>query len=120
MKNHTEGKWEKRWHPLREEWVVYSAHRNSRPWQGGGLIKPKETVEYDPACYLCPGNARIHGHSNPVYKDVFIFENDHPVVGMGAPEVAWQIKPDCIKKQVRKESPRLFVTTLATISPFRK
>ena len=33
--NHLEdvvGKWEKRWHPLRMEWVVYAAHRNSRPW----------------------------------------------------------------------------------------
>ena len=26
------GNWEKRWHPLRREWVVYAAHRNSRPW----------------------------------------------------------------------------------------
>jgi UDPglucose--hexose-1-phosphate uridylyltransferase len=86
-KNITEGKWEKRWHPLREEWVVYSAHRNSRPWQGAGLIKPKTSVEYDPTCYLCPGNSRIHGSANPTYKDVFIFENDHPVVGMNAPEV---------------------------------
>ncbi len=86
-KSNVEGKWEKRWHPLREEWVVYSAHRNARPWQGAGLIKPKTSVEYDPTCYLCPGNSRIHGSANPTYKDVFIFENDHPVVGMNAPEV---------------------------------
>ena len=26
------GQWEKRWHPLRREWVVYAAHRNNRPW----------------------------------------------------------------------------------------
>ena len=88
MKNNTEGKWEKRWHPLREEWVVYSAHRNTRPWQGGGLIKSKASLEYDPTCYLCPGNPRIHGNVNPDYKDVFIFNNDHPVVGMDSPEVA--------------------------------
>lgn len=86
-KGNAEGKWEKRWHPLREEWVVYSAHRNARPWQGAGLIKPKTSVEYDPTCYLCPGNSRIHGSANPNYNDVFIFENDHPVVGMNAPEV---------------------------------
>lgn len=86
-KNNNEGKWEKRWHPLREEWVVYSAHRNTRPWQGAGLIKPKISAEYDPTCYLCPCNSRIHGNANPNYKDVFIFENDHPVVGMNAPEV---------------------------------
>jgi len=87
MKSLLEGKWEKRWHPLREEWVVYSSHRNNRPWHGAGLIKPKIAPEYDPSCYLCPTNARIHGHSNPEYKDVFIFENDHPVVGLQAPHV---------------------------------
>ena len=87
MKDAVDGKWEKRWHPLREEWVVYSAHRNNRPWQGAGLIKPKDSQPYDSTCYLCPGNSRVHGSTNPDYKDVFIFENDHPVVSMQAPEV---------------------------------
>jgi UDPglucose--hexose-1-phosphate uridylyltransferase len=83
----TIGKWEKRWHPLRQEWVVYSAHRNQRPWQGAGLIEPIESPVYDPSCYLCPRNKRIHGTPNPEYSGVFIFENDHPVVGLDAPEV---------------------------------
>jgi UDPglucose--hexose-1-phosphate uridylyltransferase len=87
MSDSHQGKWEKRWHPLREEWVVYSAHRNTRPWQGAGIINPKKSDSYDPTCYLCPGNARIHGHANPAYTDVFIFDNDHPVVGMQAPAV---------------------------------
>ena len=82
-----EGKWEKRWHPLREEWVVYSAHRNARPWQGAATIVEKSSAGYDPGCYLCPGNKRIGGNVNPDYKDVFIFNNDHPVVGMHAPDV---------------------------------
>ena len=99
MKSEFEGKWEKRWHPLREEWVVYSAHRNSRPWQGAGLIKPNESHPYDPFCYLCPGNARIHGSANPDYKDVFIFENDHPVVSMQAP----QVKPAGVDDLYKKE-----------------
>ncbi len=81
------GKWEKRWHPLRAEWVVYSAHRNSRPWQGADLIKTTSVPSFDPSCYLCPGSKRISGLINPAYSDVFIFENDHPVVGMEAPEV---------------------------------
>lgn len=89
------GKWEKRWHPLREEWVVYSAHRNTRPWQGAPPIKPEKGVAYDPGCYLCPGNRRIHGDRNPPYTDVFVFENDHPVVGREAPEVA-SSAPDAI------------------------
>src|SRR5690242_18012707 len=83
----TQGKWEKRWHPLREEWVVYSAHRNTRPWHGAPTIKAKGSPTYDSTCYLCPGNKRVHGHANPPYKDIFIFENDHPVVSMDAPTV---------------------------------
>src|SRR5688572_25805922 len=83
----TEGKWEKRWHPLREEWVVYSAHRNTRPWQGAPPISSKSMPEHDPSCYLCPGNKRVHEDINPAYQDIFIFENDHPVVSMDAPTV---------------------------------
>jgi len=83
----TIGKWEKRWHPLREEWVVYSAHRNTRPWQGAEKILPKQNPPYDPDCYLCPGNKRVHGDINPEYGDLFIFENDHPVVSMDAPRI---------------------------------
>ena len=81
------GKWEKRWHPLREEWIVYSAHRNARPWQGADIIKSKESSDYDPTCYLCPGNLRISEAVNPKYSDVFVFDNDHPVVGSLAPDV---------------------------------
>lgn len=81
------GNWEKRWHPLRREWVVYAAHRNSRPWN----FEKKESVvtapEYDPGCYLCPRNKRISGKQNPNYADVFIFENDHPVVGLNSPSI---------------------------------
>lgn len=80
-----EGKWEKRWHPLRREWVVYAAHRNFRPWNFEIKKKKLEAPAYDPNCYLCPGNTRISGLKNPGYKDVFIFDNDHPVVGLDSP-----------------------------------
>lgn len=87
MNNVPYGQWEKRWHPLRQEWVVYAAHRNNRPWN----FDIKETVKtspvYDPGCYLCPGNPRISGKINPDPYDVFIFENDHPVVGLSAPDI---------------------------------
>lgn len=98
MSNPFQGKWEKRWHPLREEWIVYSAHRNNRPWQGADLIQPTQNKSYDPSCYLCPGNKRIHGESNPQYQDVFIFNNDHPVVGMNAPEVVQPASTSLYKK----------------------
>lgn len=80
-------KWEKRWHPLRREWVVYAAHRNERPWSGAKTRQQAALPAYDPSCYLCPGNKRIHGALNPAYRDIFIFDNDHPVVGEAAPEI---------------------------------
>ncbi|MEM7394486.1 MAG: galactose-1-phosphate uridylyltransferase, partial [Verrucomicrobiota bacterium] len=82
-----EGRWEQRWHPLRREWVVYSAHRNQRPWDGVVTSKPQPSPSYDKDCYLCPENERIHGQINPNYDDVFVFDNDHPVVGRHAPDV---------------------------------
>ena len=82
-----QGKWEQRWHPLWREWVIYSAHRNQRPWSGASVPPSSSAPAYDPECYLCPGNARIHGHRNPDYKDIFIFDNDHPVVGPDAPDI---------------------------------
>jgi UDPglucose--hexose-1-phosphate uridylyltransferase len=81
------GRWEQRWHPLRREWVVYSAHRNDRPWDGKREPPPPPAPSYEPTCYLCPGNRRVHGDINPDYRDVFIFDNDHPVVGRNAPAV---------------------------------
>jgi UDPglucose--hexose-1-phosphate uridylyltransferase len=31
---------------------------------------------YDPSCYLCPGNERAGGVSNPQYDSTFVFTND--------------------------------------------
>lgn len=82
------GKWERRYHPLRQEWVVYAAHRNTRPWSTGKQEqKANQTPDFDPSCYLCPGNTRVSGQANPNYKDVYIFTNDHPVLGPNAPEI---------------------------------
>lgn len=79
--------WEERWHPLREEWVIVAAHRQDRPWSG-------ETVQHENVsrpqhvddCYLCPGNERVGGEINPDYPGIFVFDNDHPCVGLAAPE----------------------------------
>lgn len=81
------GNWEKRWHPLRREWVVYAAHRNNRPWNFDKKESTISSPEYDPGCYLCPGNKRVNGIENPRYEHVFIFNNDHPVVGLNAPAI---------------------------------
>ena len=79
--------WEQRWHPLRREWVVYSAHRNHRPWVGRTEEAVAVELEYDPSCYLCPRNERAGGYRNPDYDGIFIFDNDHPVVAAHAPPV---------------------------------
>ena len=78
--------WEQRWHPLREEWVIVAAHRQERPWSGS-TVEQQEVVlpDYVEDCYLCPGNARVHGKVNPEYADVFVFDNDHPCVSFAAP-----------------------------------
>ena len=78
--------WEERWHPLREEWVIVAAHRQSRPWSGAEVAgEPPRPRRFDPTCYLCPGNARVGGAVNPSYTGTFVFDNDHPCVGADAP-----------------------------------
>jgi len=78
--------WEQRWHPLRREWVIISSHRNERPWQGERVAEAERSLpSYVPDCYLCPGNARSSGRRNERYSGVFVFDNDHPCVGPGAP-----------------------------------
>lgn len=78
-------KWFRRWNPLRGEWVVYAAHRNNRPWQGARPVKSSPAPHYDADCYLCPGNLRVSGTRNAQYNGVFVFDNDHPVLGSSAP-----------------------------------
>ncbi|MFL6216183.1 MAG: galactose-1-phosphate uridylyltransferase [Blastocatellia bacterium] len=78
--------WEERWHPLREEWVIVAAHRQNRPWIGETVTHDEETLpEYVSDCYLCPGNSRVSGAVNPAYEQTFVFDNDHPCVGLDAP-----------------------------------
>ncbi len=78
--------WEQRWHPLRREWVVVSSHRNERPWHGERVAEASRAPPlYVADCYLCPGNVRSSGRRNDRYTGVFVFDNDHPCVGSGAP-----------------------------------
>ena len=78
--------WEQRWHPLREEWVVVTADRDDRPWQGETVAAAAPPLsDYVSDCYLCPGNARVGGAVNDAYNGVFVFDNDHPCVGPDAP-----------------------------------
>lgn len=67
----------RRYNPLLDEWVLVSADRTARPWQGTeDPVAPGARPAYDPSCYLCPGNARAGGTVNPAYGRTFVFTND--------------------------------------------
>ena len=67
----------RRLNPLTGEWVLVSPHRTERPWQGQvEKPAPSSQPEYDPECYLCPGNPRAGGARNPAYSSTFVFDND--------------------------------------------
>src|SRR5712691_2109216 len=71
----------RRYNPLLDEWVVCSPGRLRRPWQGRVESAAEEDLPpYDPACYLCPGNARANGARNPAYTSTFAFDNDFPAL----------------------------------------
>ena len=71
----------RRYNPLTGEWVLVSPHRMKRPWQGRVEEPASEQLpEYDPACYLCPGNSRAEGKTNPEYSGTYVFENDFPAL----------------------------------------
>jgi UDPglucose--hexose-1-phosphate uridylyltransferase len=76
----------RRYNPLTREWVLVSPQRNDRPWQGQiERVEPRIEPSYDPECYLCPGNRRQSGHTNPHYKSTFVFQNDFPALMADAP-----------------------------------
>ena len=67
----------RRYNPLIREWVLVSPHRTQRPWQGQVETAANASQpDYDPKCYLCPGNERAGGVRNPRYTSTFVFEND--------------------------------------------
>jgi UDPglucose--hexose-1-phosphate uridylyltransferase len=79
----------RRYNPLTDEWILVSPHRTERPWLGQ-VEKPaaESRLAYDPACYLCPGNARAGGKRNPRYDGTFVFENDYAALLPDTPTAA--------------------------------
>ncbi len=77
----------RRFNPLTGDWVLVSPHRARRPWLGQVEKTPEQNLpQYDPACYLCPGNARAGGIRNPAYTETFVFDNDFPALLPDIPE----------------------------------
>ncbi|WP_299254304.1 UDP-glucose--hexose-1-phosphate uridylyltransferase [uncultured Aquimarina sp.] len=77
----------RRYNILTGEWVLVSPHRTKRPWQGK---EEKQVIEkrasYDEGCYLCPGNTRASGTTNPKYDGPYAFVNDYSALLPDTPE----------------------------------
>ena len=72
---------------LTGEWVLVSPHRTKRPWQGKkDKSQEVELLDYDPNCYLCPGNERAGGAKNPDYTGTYSFQNDFAALIEGPKE----------------------------------
>lgn len=76
----------RRLNPLTGEWLLVSPHRAKRPWLGQvEKTAQAQRPSYDPKCYLCPGNDRANGVTNPAYASTFVFQNDFSALLNGKP-----------------------------------
>ncbi len=83
------GNWERRWHPLRNEWVIISARTSDRPWSGAVVEQSVNSAPmHDPECFLCPGVTRAVGTGMPMYEMTYAFDNDFATLSAEAPEVS--------------------------------
>ncbi len=78
----------RRYNPLAGRHVLVSPHRAKRPWLGQeNEPEPKRRPSHDPDCYLCPGNERIGGETNPDYEATYVFDNDFPALLAESPDI---------------------------------
>jgi UDPglucose--hexose-1-phosphate uridylyltransferase len=71
----------RRYNALTGDWILVSPHRTQRPWQGKQEVRsPDRRPQYDPKCYLCPGNERAGGAKNPAYTSTYVFTNDFAAI----------------------------------------
>jgi UDPglucose--hexose-1-phosphate uridylyltransferase len=77
----------RRYNPLTGEWVLVSPQRTDRPWQGQVEDAERDAEpQFDPGCYLCPGNTRAGGARNPEYTSTFVFDNDFAALRPDTPD----------------------------------
>ena len=77
----------RRYNPLTSEWVLLAPHRAKRPWQG--QVEAPDTSSspsHDSGCFLCAGNTRVNGETNPDYQSTFVFKNDFSALVPDTPE----------------------------------
>ena len=81
----------RRYNILTGDWILVSPHRSKRPWQGKTEDnKPLKKETYDATCYLCPGNTRASGDTNPDYKEPYSFINDFSSLLPDSPEIEFK------------------------------
>ena len=87
----------RRYNPLTGEWILVSPHRALRPWQGAKeTVSQEKKPAYDEKCYLCPGNDRIGGETNPAYTGPYVFKNDFAALLTPDQTTPATIEPDAL------------------------
>lgn len=95
----------RRYNPLADTWVLVSPHRMKRPWQGQvEKVDEAQRPEYDPKCYLCPGNTRNSGEQNPAYENTYVFTNDFPALLLDVPAAPERDHPLLSRQAVKGTS----------------
>ncbi|KAL9107234.1 MAG: hypothetical protein Q9227_007858 [Pyrenula ochraceoflavens] len=60
---------------------------------------------YDPKCYLCPGNPRAAGDTNPQYESTFVFVNDYSAVKETQADYKQEDEPGSLPSLLLKAEP---------------
>ena len=102
----------RRYNPLLDEWILVSPQRAKRPWQGQNeAISDEKKPEYDETCYLCPGNERITGGTNPNYESCYVFDNDFPAL------LKDEVSSDVTQEDLFKINPERGINRVICFSP---
>ena len=102
----------RRYNPLLDEWILVSPQRAKRPWQGQNeAISDEKKPEYDETCYLCPGNHRITGGTNPNYENCYVFDNDFPAL------LKDEVSSDVAQEDLFKINPERGINRVICFSP---
>lgn len=102
----------RRYNPLLDEWILVSPQRAKRPWQGQNeAITDEKKPEYDETCYLCPGNHRITGGTNPNYESCYVFANDFPAL------LKDEVSSDFTQEDLFKINPERGINRVICFSP---